>query len=243
MTLPTFLEPENARITIPVALGIGYALYHWWRWRMMHPKIVIEELPQPSPVPMPAGDGEVSPEAALSAAREEKVAEAGKTAAAGGSQRPDEPRYERQKSRWEDRLEYEQRQEEFDAEAFNVRAHNWAFRKATHGRPEYFVRLGEYAWRRGAMIEAHYWVSMAKFHGVVGLDDWLGEIRRRWILLGRQMEDGYHYSTFPYERRALAHQYMMLACGFSAGVCRLNLMRMAEAGDREAAIILNALDK
>ena len=162
-------------------------------------------------------------------------AEAGEKPAADAA----EPR----KGRWQARAARARRQAEFDANAFSVRAHNWAFRKAMHGDPEWFVRLGEYAWRRGAMVESHYWITVAKAHGVAGLDDRLKYLRKRWVQAGHRLGDGRIYETFPRERMELANHYMMFACRFSAEVNRLWIEREAQSGNVDALKILDILDK
>lgn len=236
MTLPTFLEPAHARITIPVVLAVGYALYHWWRWRMMHPKIVIEELPEPASEATTVSKPS-SPQPNPEKSEETAMKPAGSPSPAKPKPADDRPQPRREFSRWQLRREQELAEAQFDFEAYDADFHRRAFHKAYGGRPEYFVRLGEYAWRRGAMVETHFWVSMAKFHGVEGLDEWIGVIRRRWIQSGRPLEQNNVYDQYPFERGALAYAYLMAACGFGVAVNHDCIVKMAYGGDEDALLI------
>jgi len=225
-----FLSPVVARYLLPILLLVGYGLYHWWRWCMMHPKINVEDLPEPAGEVVPVKKAEDPTTEAPKPPAEAPVAEAEKPVAESA------PRA----TRWESRREEEEAAERFALEACDPECLARTYRRARARRPEFFVRLGEYAWHRGAMIEAHFWVSMAAAHGVEGLDEWLQQIRRRWLQSGRSAEADNIYDQFPPERNMLARAMMMCANGLSVHPNQELIFRMAQDGDRDAQFILES---
>ena len=49
------------------------------------------------------------------------------------------------------------------------------------GHLEAMVKLGDCAYRRGAVVEAFYWTFLAEMKGAVGLDEALCEMRTQWL--------------------------------------------------------------
>ena len=52
------------------------------------------------------------------------------------------------------------------------------------GHLEAMVKLGDYAYRRGAVVEAFYWTILAELKGATGLGVALREMRVRWLSEG-----------------------------------------------------------
>ena len=49
------------------------------------------------------------------------------------------------------------------------------------GHLEAMVKLGDYAYRRGGVVEAYYWTLIAELKGATGLGVALREMRSRWL--------------------------------------------------------------
>lgn len=225
-----FISPESARVAIPVALAVAYAAYHWWRWRMMHPKIVVAELPKPASEVVP-----VKPKEGPADEQEKETAQTDAQPEPAASEPPPQ-----KKSRWEERRKMEQAEEQFAREACDISHLMRLHRLARRRRPELFVRLGEYSWHRGAMIETHFWVSLAKINGVEGLDEWLHQIRTRWLQSGCRREEDNEYELYPLRRSVLAQALMMCATGKDLHINHDVIVDFAQHGDRDARAILAA---
>lgn len=235
MTLPAFLEPENARIAIPVALAVGYACYHLWHWRKTHRKAGDKRESEPAAT---AGTA-ASPKPA-----EERIPERQKTPEASRGRKPQpvpvraangNPPASGEPVRYPHYAD--------DTSARETGSHGRGplerlYQKARAGDAECYVSLGEHAWGRGALVEAHFWISLAKFNGVKGLDEWLRQIRMCWIQAGRLPEPENVYDQFPLDRSALAHAWIMLAAGFNAHVNRDLIAKMERDGSPDAKLIL-----
>jgi len=223
-----YLPPEKARVVLPLVLAACYAYYHWWRWRMMHPKINLDELPEPASEVIPVMFGESA--GRMSRAERAAARQVGNASAA------DQAALDLAAQRTA-RQAIGQEEERLDFEAFDPDCIMRAFRRAYKRRPECFVQLGEYAWYRGAMVEAHFWVSMAKYRGVEGLDEWLVEIRRRWMQAGRPDEEENVYPQFPFQRGELARAHLMIMSGINVRASFEFIESMALEGNRDARLI------
>jgi len=57
-------------------------------------------------------------------------------------------------------------------------------KSAAKGYASALAKLGEYAMRRAAWVEAYYWMKQAQRNGMHGLSPTLREIRKNWSLDG-----------------------------------------------------------
>lgn len=228
-----FIAPETARIAIPATLAVCYASYHWWRWRMMHPKIDLDRMPAPaaSVIPISARSAVAARQARLAA---DPYGTAQEAALAAGETPWD------QRTKWQARREAEEEEARLDFEAFNPAVLQRVLRRASF-RPECYVRLGEYSWYRGAMIETHFWLSMAKYRGVEGLDEWLDVIRKRWLQTGRPDEEENEYAQFTFQRGLIARAHLMCVSGFNAQVNHAIIVDLAQEGNKDAQYILSVI--
>jgi len=82
-------------------------------------------------------------------------------------------------------------------------------KSAAAGYAPAMAKLGEYAMRRAAWVEAYYWMSMAKRHGMYNLTGVMREIRKNWSLCDFPSETSNVNALFPPEAgsigRALLH--------------------------------------
>lgn len=218
------IPPAYARILLPILIVAAYAGYHWWRWRMMHPRINLNAMPKPAEEVQIVGEAM-------------KIREAPPI-----EERIPTPAQSERIEMWQARRERREDAVRLATEAFDPICIALTYRRARANRPECYVRLGEYAWCRGAMVEAHFWVALAKFRGVEGLDEWLGAIRQRWLLLRRPNEMQNVYEQFPPERGALSRAYLLYLSGFNIQLQYDIIMRMAKKGDRDARLILGHID-
>lgn len=222
MLLGFLIPPAVVRIVLPALLLAGYAGYHYWRWRMLHPRIDFAGMPDP----------------AESAGAMPPIAEAPPI-----ENRTLSPEQSARLENWRERRARQEAQAEVALEAYDPDRIAEVHRQARARRPELFVRLGEYAWCRGAMVEAHFWVSLAKFHGVEGLDDWLDRIHKRWLLLHRPSELQNAYAQFTPQHGALSRAHLLYLSGFNVQLQYDIIMRMAQKGDRDARLFLENIDR
>jgi len=227
----TFIDPATTRIVLPCVLAVGYAGCHWWRWRMMHPKIDLDKLPPPATTVIPVAE---KPTKARAAKAERRPAE---QPAAAVAEMPEVPPQDGGTARIGDYREAQEEAMRLDFEAFDVDTLTTFLRRARF-RPEYYVRLGECAWYRGAMVEAHFWLSIAMYRGVEGLDAWLDLVRRRWLTAGRPNEEENEYLLFPTRRGELARALLNYVSRLGGKVNHDIIVGLAQEGDRDAQFIL-----
>ena len=106
------------------------------------------------------------------------------------------------------------------------------------GHLEAMVKLGDYAYRRGAVVEAYYWTTLAELKGAVGLVVALREMRKRWLAEGCPEEYGNTYTDFTEEQGVFARAVLRLQCGVNPQYARARLKELAERGVEEARLFL-----
>lgn len=106
------------------------------------------------------------------------------------------------------------------------------------GHLEAMAKLGEYAGRRGAVVEAYYWTLLADLKGVAGLKVQLRELRSRWQALGCPEQYRNTYGDFTEEQGVFARAVLRLQCGVDPQYARARLRELAERGLEEARLFL-----
>ena len=106
------------------------------------------------------------------------------------------------------------------------------------GHLEAMTKLGEYAGRRGAVVEAFYWTLLAELKGAKGLKVQLRELRLRWQALGCPDQYRNAYRDFTEEQGVFARAVLRLQCGVNPQYARARLKELAERGVEEARLFL-----
>lgn len=106
------------------------------------------------------------------------------------------------------------------------------------GHLEAMVKLGDYAYRRGAVVEAYYWTLLAELKGATGLGVALREMRLRWLSEGCPEEYENAYGDFTEEQGVFARAVLRLQCGVDPQYARARLKELAECGVEEAQLFL-----
>jgi len=104
---------------------------------------------------------------------------------------------------------------EFDGEYLDLLG-----KSAATGYAPALAKLGEYAMRRSAWVEAYYWMSMAKRQGMQGLANVLREIRENWSLDGYPDEADNVYRYFTVEAGSLGRALLHVDSGHDAAGAR-----------------------
>ena len=102
------------------------------------------------------------------------------------------------------------------------------------GHLEAMVKLGDYAYRRGAVVEAFYWTLLAELKGATGLGAALREMRVRWMSEGCPEEYENTYVEFTEEQGVFARAVLRLQCGVDPQYARARLKELAERGVEDA---------
>ena len=106
------------------------------------------------------------------------------------------------------------------------------------GHLEAMVKLGEYAGRRDAVVEAFYWTLLAELKGATGLGVALREMRSRWLSKGCPAEYRNAYGEFTEEQGVFARAVLRLQCGVDPQYALARLKELAERGVEEAQLFL-----
>ena len=109
------------------------------------------------------------------------------------------------------------------------------------GHLEAMTKLGEYAGRRGAVVEAFYWTLLAELKGATGLKVQLRELRSRWQALGCPGQYHNTYGDFTEEQGVFARAVLRLQCGVNPQYARARLKELAERGVEEARLFFGNL--
>ena len=102
------------------------------------------------------------------------------------------------------------------------------------GQLEAMVKLGDYAYRRGALVEAFYWAKLAEMK----LENTLCEIRTQWMAEGCPGEYENAYAEFTEEQGVFARAVLRLQCEVDPQYARARLKELAERGVEEARLFL-----
>ena len=109
---------------------------------------------------------------------------------------------------------------------------------AKQGRPEAMLKLGDYAYCRGAVVEAFYWTILAELKGAEGLDETLFEMRTQWLAEGCPAEFENAYSDFTEEEGEFARAALSLQCDVDPQYAWARLQELADAGNEAAQLFL-----
>ena len=110
------------------------------------------------------------------------------------------------------------------------------------GHLEAMVKLGDYAYRRGAAVEAFYWTFLAELKGAMGLDEALCEMRTQWLAEGCPAEFENAYAEFTEEQGDFARAVLCLQCEIDPQYARARLEELAERSCEEARLFLGKKD-
>lgn len=112
------------------------------------------------------------------------------------------------------------------------------YKAARTGRPEAMVKIGDYAYCRGAIVEAFYWTILAELNGADGLDEALFEMRTRWLAEGCPPEFENAYADFTEEQGKFARAVLCLQCDVAPQYAYARLQELADSGNEAAQLFL-----
>lgn len=98
------------------------------------------------------------------------------------------------------------------------------------------VKLGEYAFRGGWIVEAYYWTLLAQLHGKSGLDAALEEFRRIWLRKGCPAEHRNVRMGFSLTQGAFARAALRLKCGLDVSLARKRMNELKRLNFPEALL-------
>lgn len=107
------------------------------------------------------------------------------------------------------------------------------------GHLKAMVKLGEYAYRRGAVVEAYYWTALAELKGAKGLDAALREMKTRWLSKGCPAEHRNAYDGFSEMQGSFARALLRIRCAVGTPLARARMRELAEQGCEEARLFLD----
>ena len=100
------------------------------------------------------------------------------------------------------------------------------------------AKLGEYAFRREALVEAYYWTKMAESNGAEDVQQVLADCCAQWLEGGGDPEYENVYDFFTEQQGVLGRAELRLDTGMDAELALADLHGLCESGDQEAAYIL-----
>ena len=100
------------------------------------------------------------------------------------------------------------------------------------------AKLGDYAFRRNALVEAYYWTALANLKGATGLDEPLRQIETCWMSYGFPTEYENVYTYFSEEQGSFARALLRIRCAVDAPSARARMRELAEQGCHEAWLFL-----
>lgn len=113
-------------------------------------------------------------------------------------------------------------------------------RKAAElGHLSAMVKLGDYAFRRGWIVEAFYWTLLAQLHGAEGLGPALDKIRKTWAMEGNPPEYENVSPSFSEVQGELARTILFIKSGRNVTLAHRRLREFADLGYGEAQLYLS----
>ena len=106
------------------------------------------------------------------------------------------------------------------------------------GHLEAMAKLGEYALRRGAVVEAYYWTALAKLYGASGLSKTLLLIGSIWMSEGCPTEYENVYSEFTEMQGSFARALLRIRCAVDTPTAEARMRELAEQGCVEAQLFM-----
>lgn len=100
------------------------------------------------------------------------------------------------------------------------------------------LKLGDYAFRRGAVVEAYYWTALADLKGAKGLDASLRKMTVVWRSQGCPAEHKNVYDGFSEQQGSFARALLRIRCAINAPLARARMRELADQGCEEARLFL-----
>ena len=108
---------------------------------------------------------------------------------------------------------------------------------ARMGHAEAMAKIGDYAFRRQALVEAFYWKWKAQANGWKGKDPpTLRDIRKTWMLARYPTEYENVSDWFSEEQGMFARAVLRLQCGVNQVTARQRLRDLAAIGQEDALL-------
>lgn len=99
-------------------------------------------------------------------------------------------------------------------------------------------KLGEYAVRRGRIVEAYYWMKLAQLNGMKGLEPRMRDCWTLWKRKGCPPEHKNVHAFFAERQSALGRAFLRLDSGINVDQALMRLREMAEEGEIVAVLML-----
>ena len=109
------------------------------------------------------------------------------------------------------------------------------------GHLEAMVKVGDYAYRRGAVVEAYYWTALAELKGAEGLDETLRKLKARWISKGFPSQRSNVYDEFTERQGSFARALLRIRCAVDTPLARARMRELADLGCEEARLFMGRL--
>ena len=106
------------------------------------------------------------------------------------------------------------------------------------GHLEAMAKLGEYAFRRKALVEAYYWTALAELKGAKGLERTLRKIRSAWLAARCPAQHGNTHEGFSEQQGSFARALLRIRCAVNTPLARARMRELAEQGCAEAQLFL-----
>ena len=230
MTLPNWLEPVHARITIPVMFALGYALYHWLKWRYEKAKQLREEEvlhDHPIAAERPASEGTVASTASI---QPPPV----------NHEDPVEPSLAAEAERlWIEACGITHQ----EAADFSTDWHylTLLYQSAELGSLLAMSKLGDHAYAREDLVEAFYWKLMLELrHGKPSGLPAQG-VCRFWQDVGCPEPTADEGGSFTENQSRLAMAVLDLWSGRHVHTPKETIRQMVEEGDKDALLCAKRL--
>ena len=126
------------------------------------------------------------------------------------------------------------------------RAHDGEYLNLLHGaamsgHSKAQAKLSDYAFRRGALVEAYYWMKLAQLNGFAEAESSLKVYRDQWRRSAYPLEYGNVYEHFTERQGSLGRALLRLDCGVQADQAKKRLTSMAAEGEAVAVMILGEM--
>jgi len=99
------------------------------------------------------------------------------------------------------------------------------------------LKLSEYAGRRGALVEAYFWMALAEKRGHAAARQHLMAIRKEWVVQQYPPEYENVYYGFTELRGSVGRALLSAACGLDVPLARRWLRDLAEQGQPDACLL------
>lgn len=100
------------------------------------------------------------------------------------------------------------------------------------------MKLSDYAVRRGAIVEAYYWMSLADLRGATGLEMTLRNMRFDWRARGYPEQRGNVYAGFSEQQGDFARALLRIRDAVNPDESRARMRELSESGCVEAQLFL-----